>query len=516
MSDRLGISTFLGIAAAVVLATDSHAADIFVPGGEPTIQAGIDAANPGDVVIVAQGEYFENINFNGKAITVRSTDPNDAGVVLNTIINGGGSGSVVTCNSGEGADTVLSGFVITGGNASGGGGMSNRTSSSPTVTNCSFSGNTASGLSGGGGMFNDVGSSPTVTNCSFSGNTATAGDGGGMSNTGSNPTVTNCTFGGNSASGVGGGMSNFSSNPTVTNCSFSGNTASSGGGMANDVGSLTVTNCSFSGNLASSFGGGMFNLDSSPTLTDGSFTGNSAISGAGMLNNASSPTVTNCTFSGNTGTVWGTMANIDNSNPTVTNCSFTGNTAGLGGGMFNDGSSPTVTNCILWNNSPDQIFGPGLVAYSDVQGGFAGIGNINADPLFVDADGPDNIPGTDDDDLHLPSGSPCIDAADNTAVPAGITTDLDGKPRFVDDPDTPDTGNGAAPIVDMGAYELQPPCPQDINGDGVINVLDLIDLLLCFGLPAVPGCKAEDINEDGTVNVLDLIELLLAFGTACP
>ena len=62
----------------------------------------------------------------------------------------------------------------------------------------------------------------------------------------------------------------------------------------------------------------------------------------------------------------------------------------------------------------------------------------------------------------------------------------------------------------------QPPCPADINADGVVNVLDLIELLLCFGQPAVPGCVGEDINEDGTVNVLDLIDLLLAFGTVCP
>ncbi len=60
------------------------------------------------------------------------------------------------------------------------------------------------------------------------------------------------------------------------------------------------------------------------------------------------------------------------------------------------------------------------------------------------------------------------------------------------------------------------PCPTDINGDGVTNVLDLIDLLLCFGQPAAGGCEAEDVNGDGTVNVLDLIELLLAFGAACP
>ena len=60
------------------------------------------------------------------------------------------------------------------------------------------------------------------------------------------------------------------------------------------------------------------------------------------------------------------------------------------------------------------------------------------------------------------------------------------------------------------------PCPEDVNGDGSINVLDLVDLLLCFGLPAVPGCEGEDVNGDGDVNVLDLVALLLLFGTDCP
>jgi hypothetical protein len=58
--------------------------------------------------------------------------------------------------------------------------------------------------------------------------------------------------------------------------------------------------------------------------------------------------------------------------------------------------------------------------------------------------------------------------------------------------------------------------PEDINGDGVVNVLDLIDLLLCFGQSGVPPCNVADINADGTVNVLDLIDLLLEFGTVCP
>ena len=81
----------------------------------------------------------------------------------------------------------------------------------------------------------------------------------------------------------------------------------------------------------------------------------------------------------------------------------------------------------------------------------------------------------------------------------------------------------AGVLMTGGTFELSggfwagaAPCPDDINNDGVTNVLDLIDLLLCFGLPAVPGCEAEDINEDGTVNVLDLIALLLEFGQACP
>ncbi len=59
-------------------------------------------------------------------------------------------------------------------------------------------------------------------------------------------------------------------------------------------------------------------------------------------------------------------------------------------------------------------------------------------------------------------------------------------------------------------------CPEDLNGDGVINVLDLIQLLLCFGQSGTPPCDTPDINNDGVVNVLDLIQLLLAFGTACP
>ena len=78
------------------------------------------------------------------------------------------------------------------------------------------------------------------------------------------------------------------------------------------------------------------------------------------------------------------------------------------------------------------------------------------------------------------------------------------------DPDAADeslTGTTRGPRLALAA---------DVNGDGVVNVLDLIELLLCFDQPAAPVCEAEDVNGDGTVNVLDLIDLLLAFGSACP
>ena len=151
------------------------------------IQDCIDAAADGDECVVAPGMYFENINMLGKAVTLRSSDGPDV-----TTIDANGRGTVIKCISGEGPDTVIEGFTITGGNANGdhpddrGGGMRNE-ASSPTVTSCIFSGNSAGHA---GGMFNGQQSSPAVTACTFVGNSADAtnkngfhvGRGGGMYN----------------------------------------------------------------------------------------------------------------------------------------------------------------------------------------------------------------------------------------------------------------------------------------------------------------------------------------------
>jgi hypothetical protein len=122
-------------------------------------------------------------------------------------------------------------------------------------------------------------------------------------------------------------------------------------------------------------------------------------------------------------------------------------------------------------------------------------------------------------DLHISAGSPCIDAANNSAPGlAGITTDLDGNPRFVNDPATADTGMGTPPIVDMGAFEYQPPCPADCAPppDGSVNVTDLLALLAQWGASGGGGCDiAPPPGGDGVVNVSDLLALLAAWGL-CP
>jgi len=252
------------------------------------------------------------------------------------------------------------------------------------------------------------------------------------------------------------GMYNFNGNLTVTNCTFTLNAAGAGGGIWNEMGNPTMIDCSFVGNSVSDSGGGMGNREGSPILINCIFRGNFANGGGGMLNiYGGESTLTNCFFSENTAVANGGAIKCFEANSTLINCTFVANSATNGNALACDSvqqshpSNVKLASCILWdggseiwNNDTSTI----TITYSDVQGGWTGMGNIDADPLFIN---PINS------DYHLQPSSPCIDAGDNSAVPAGITTDLDGKPRFRDDPDTADTGNGTPPLVDMGAYEFQ-------------------------------------------------------------
>jgi parallel beta-helix repeat protein len=385
----------------------------------------------------------------------------------------------VVTGSGTDETAILDGLTIASGNANGiwvdrteaGGGMLNQVGS-PTLTNCTFSWNRA--IATGGGMHNEVGSSPTLTNCTFSGNRAASG-GGMFNHRQSRPTLTNCTFNGNWASGTGGGMYNYnSSNPTVTNCTFSGNRANAGGGVSNYKSSPALANCTFNGNPAGASAGGMLNQLGSPTLTNCTFSGNSADRGGGMYNyNSSNPTLTNCTFSGNWSSVdGGGMYNEVGSSPTVTNCTFAANSAYNGNAIACDSpsqSSPSsvqLANCILWDSGNEIWNNDGstiTITYSDVQGGWPGEGNIDADPCFVESGYWDANGLWVEGDYHLLRTSPCVDAASD----ANVYTDIEGNIRPFDFPGV--DNNGELPEFDMGAYELTPVeaemqfTPQSLN-----------------------------------------------------
>ncbi len=219
------------------------AATINVPADYTTIQAAVDAASGGDVILVAPGTYTDTqdghvVDMKAKAITLRSTD----GAAV-TIIDGQNARRGIACYQGETNATVIDGFTITNGDAveydyngdgdidwweeDRGGGIYCYSSNS-TITDCTISGNTADY---GGGIHCYNGSSPTITGCTISDNSATS-NGGGIRCYQSSPTITDCTITDNTATtSGGGGIYCESSNPTITDCTISDNTADYGGGI---------------------------------------------------------------------------------------------------------------------------------------------------------------------------------------------------------------------------------------------------------------------------------------------
>ena len=486
-------------------------------------------------------------SFNGAGLYIQAGSPTIANCIFtgNQATNNNSYGGAVYMQ--QNASPSFTGCMFINNTASRGGGGISIANSTPMFTDCTFSNNSASR----GGAIHSDNSSEMLVGCTFDGNVATGdrkaeGIGGAWQIFGNgNPILTDCTFVNNTAEGNGGAINRrnstgsltligcvFSSNqasdggaihideklgevPTLQllDCSFDGNSAGSrGGSVSIEETTAIITNCTFTGNLAGTIGGGMHLLDTDAIITNCTFNENTAGGGGGVSSESSNSSVTNCLFVANSSVLGGAMNNAGG-DLIVTNCSFSGNTADdSGGGMFNSGSV-TVRNTVLWGNSDiggnDEsaqihvIAGTTNVNYSCIQGGWSGkggVGIVTDDPLFVDAKR---------GDLHLSSGSPGIDAADSSAVPKEITTDLDDGPRFLDDAQTTNTGIGDCPIVDMGPYEFQMVC-LDLDGDNVVGVKDLLLLLGGWG-----SCEPGDYDADGDVGVKDLLILLGNWGP-CP
>lgn len=368
-----------------------------------TIQEAIDSAGTGETVIVLPGVYTgsgnRDLDLKNKAITVRSTDPNDPAVIVKTVIDCNASqddphrGFIF--QSYETPQSVVTGISITRGFSESGGAILITQYAAPTLINCIFRDNEASY---GGAMYIDN-TGPTFTNCQFNDNRA---DGGGAiyaygEDENSAPILEDCVFRGNSATYNGGAIYNIGDvHSMFENCLFMDNVSSGGGGAIRNISStnLILTNCIFGNNQAQSFGGGIRNSHNSNCV------------------------LTNCTFSSNSAAYGSSLASTVDDQGAQASGSF------------------AIVNCII-QDLPFQQAGSGneiyngdystiTVSYSNVPNSFAtgpwmGEGNIYADPYFADAENGDfhlkSQAGRYDSDSQSwildDVTSPCIDAGDS-------------------------------------------------------------------------------------------------------
>lgn len=435
-----------------------------------TFRNGNNTGNPGGGANIFA--YYANVTCEDSIFTGNTAD--NAGGILVLAVYG-----TVTFTG-----NTFSSNTASSASSGGGGGLSAASlNGSVTLTGNTFSNN--SSASGGGGAAVGGGASLTVSGNTFSGNTAADNvdffGGGGIraGATDGSVLLKGNEFSGNSApSSAGGGAVVFvggSGSATVSDNSFSNNSAVNSGGawvFSTATGSVSVVRNTFSHNKASSQAGGASagSVNGITTFADNVFLGNSADIGGGLLagsgEDANIANVVNNTFSGNeASTQGGGMAGMmvgELGTLNVYNNIFWNNSALSGG---NDGDDLYVEADVDGNNvgGPLNLFNndfSGAADFASAQSedlvvtrldNYSRGNNIQQGPLFVNA-----VLG----DVHLQSGSPCIDRGDNNA-PSIPATDFDGGIRIVDG-----DGNSTA-VVDIGADEFLSAAPQSVNAVNV-------------------------------------------------
>jgi hypothetical protein len=368
------------------------------------------------------------------------------------------------------------------------------------------------GFGDGGGGILFIGVRGTVRGCRVVNNRAQVGGGGiELLDVGGRVRIERCLIENNVCDpGHGGGLSfKISGVAEIVKCKFLNNeSVSEGGGMYASAGQIKVVNCVFIANRAetgaASEGGGLHRSD--PDAAD---------------------PITNCLFASNAADAGGDAVFVANYSAaesiTFTNCTLAHNPAQGGGeAMATVGlaaGSVVVRNGIFWDNAGAAIAPQDAddvtVSFSDVQGGWPGAGNIEADPSFLDPDGADGTLGTIDDNYRLQETSAAIDVGDDGSLPADEfdvdgdmdtqepTPDLDLRPRVLD-------GGVYGVEVDMGAYEFPANCPWDCASqpDQFVGIPDLLVLLGQWGSSG--SCEFDD--PDATVGINDLLDLLSHWG----
>ncbi|HPD29454.1 MAG TPA: C10 family peptidase [Phycisphaerae bacterium] len=253
-----------------------------------------------------------------------------------------------------------------------------------------------------------------------------------------------------------------------------GNSMTRGGGMVILDGAPIIADCRFIDNQSSD-GGGIYIIGAAPRLTNCLFLGNRAVNGGGVYIGSGDPILSGCVFSGNSSSFGAGGLFCGLGRTTLLNCTVIGNsTSAYGGGAYiASGAAANVTNCIFWGNmrqgaasakSQLEVAGTATVAHCAIQGSqglWEDQNNTWRNPMLVDPDGPDDVPGTEDDDWHLLASSPCVDAGTPLAPDAVTPLDVDGEARVRNC------------RIDIGADESA--FHRDCNGNAIPDACEVLD-----------------------------------------